>query len=139
MGELFSFGLGVVGEVSPIDDFDKSSKDNRVQARDKDTGLPMWQVEVLDFDPQAREKTFKVKIAADVRPVPPEPISPQVAIRPVMLDGLMIMPYIKEVSNPKFGKVPGAPATLPKQAYSLRCTGLVAPGVTRRADTPKAA
>ena len=43
-----------------------------MQARDKDTGLPVWQVEVLDFDPQAREKTFKVKIAAAVQPVPPE-------------------------------------------------------------------
>ena len=62
-------------EVEPLDDFDKSTKDNRVQARDKDTGLPLWQVEVLDFDPQAREKTFKVKIAAEVQPVPPESIA----------------------------------------------------------------
>jgi hypothetical protein len=28
---------------------------NHVQARDKDAGLPVWQIEVLDFDPQARE------------------------------------------------------------------------------------
>ena len=46
-----------------------------MQARDKDTGLPLWQVEVLDFDPQAREKTFKVKIAAAVQPVPPEAVA----------------------------------------------------------------
>ena len=39
-GELFPYGLGVVGEVTALDDFDKSSKENRVQARDKDTGLP---------------------------------------------------------------------------------------------------
>ena len=53
-------GLGVISEVSSLDDFDKSTKDNRVRARDKDTGLPLWQVEVLDFDPQAREKTYRV-------------------------------------------------------------------------------
>jgi hypothetical protein len=60
-GELFPHGLGVISEVSSLDDFDKSTKDNRVQARDKESGLPLWQVEVLDFDPQAREKTFRVR------------------------------------------------------------------------------
>ena len=34
-------------------DFDKSSVDNRVQATDRDTGSPMWQVEALDGDPAA--------------------------------------------------------------------------------------
>src|SRR5215210_9440964 len=131
-GEAFPHGLGVISEVDSLDDFDKSSKENRVQARDKDTGLPLWQVEVLDFDPQAREKTFRVKIASAVQPVPPEAIA-GAPVRPVVLEGLQVMPYIKEVPNPKFGKVQGAPATLPKLAYSLRCTGLSAPG--RRAET----
>jgi hypothetical protein len=54
--ELFPQGLGIISEVDSLDDFDKSTKDSRVQARDKDTGLPMWSVEVLDFDPKAREK-----------------------------------------------------------------------------------
>ena len=56
-GELFPHGLGVVSDVTALDDFDKSTRENRVQARDKDTGLPMWQVEVLDFDPQARDRS----------------------------------------------------------------------------------
>ena len=73
-GELSPHGLGVVSEVEPLADFDKSSKDNRVQARDKDTGLPLWSVEVLDFDPRVRDKTFKVKIAAAVQPVPRTPL-----------------------------------------------------------------
>ena len=135
--ELFPHGLAVVGEVTALDDFDKSTRENRVQARDKDTGLPMWQVEVLDFDQQAREKTFKVKIAAAVQPVPPEAMA-QVPVRPVLLDGLMVMPYLKEVPNPRFGKVPGAPATVSRIAYSLRCSGLAAPG-RRLTDTSKAA
>jgi hypothetical protein len=70
-GDVFPHGLGVITEVAPLADFNASTKDNRVQARDKDTGLPMWQVEVLDFDEHAREKTYRVKIAAAVQPVPP--------------------------------------------------------------------
>ena len=79
----------------------------------------MWSVEVLGFDPQAREKTHRVKIAAAVQPVPPEAI-PGAPVRPVVLEGLTITPYIKDGSKPRIG-------------YSLRCTGLAAPG--RRADT----
>ena len=121
-GELSPHGLGVVSEVEPLADFDKSSKDNRVQARDKDTGLPLWSVEVLDFDPQARDKTFKVKIAAAVQPVPPEAVA-GAPVRPVVLEGLTVTPYVKEGSRPRI-------------AYSLRCTGLAAPG--RRAESKAA-
>jgi hypothetical protein len=121
--EVFPHGLGVVGEVTSLDDFNTSTKENRVQARDKETGLLMWSVEVLDFDPQAREKTFRVKIAATQQPVPPEAIS-GAPVRPVVLEGLTITPYIKDGPRPRIG-------------YSLRCTGLVAPG--RRSDTGKAA
>lgn len=123
-GDLFLHGLGVLGEVEPQPDFERSSKDNRVQARDKVSGLPMWQVDVVDFDPQAREKTFRVKIAAAVQPVPPEALA-QVPIRPVVLEGLTVTPYIKEGQRPRI-------------AYSLRCTGLAAPG-RRSVDTGKAA
>ena len=121
-GELFPHGLGVISEVASLDDFDKSSKETRVQARDKDSGLPLWQVEVLDFDPQAREKTFRVKIASAVQPAPPEAIS-GAPVRPVLLEGLTVTPYIKDGPRPKIG-------------YSLRCTALVAPG--RRAETKAA-
>ena len=98
-GEVFSHGLGIVGEVDALDDFNASSKDNRVQARDKETGLPLWTVEVLEFDPKAREKTFRVKIAAEVQPVAPEAI-PGAPVRPVVLDGLTITPYIKDGPRP---------------------------------------
>ena len=120
--EAFPHGLGIVGDVTSLDDFDASSRDNRVQARDKDTGLPMWSVEVLDFDTKAREKTFRVKIAAEVQPVPPDAL-PGAPVRPVVLEGLTVTPYIKDGPRPRI-------------AYSLRCTGLVAPG--RRAETKAA-
>jgi hypothetical protein len=60
-GELFPHGLGVVGEVTALDGFHTSSRENRVQARDKESELPLWSVEVLDFDPQARKKMLKVR------------------------------------------------------------------------------
>ena len=123
-GELFPHGLGVISEVDSLDDFEKSSKENRVQARDKESGLPVWVVDVMDFDPDARERTLRVKVAAAVQPVPPEAI-PGAPVRPVLLEGLMVTPYIKEGPRPKI-------------AYSLRATGLAAPrrGV---ADAGKAA
>ena len=122
--EVFPHGLGVVGEVQPLADFNASTKENRVQARDKDTGLPMWTVDVMDFDPDARERTFKIKIASAVQPVPPEAIS-GAPVRPVVLEGLSITPYIKDGTRPKIG-------------YSLRCTGLAAPGGRRSVDPGKA-
>ena len=121
--EVFPHGLGVVGEVTSLDDFNASTKEDRVQARDKETGPLMWSAEGLDFHPQAREKTVRVKIAAAQQPVPPEAIS-GAPVRPVVLEGLTITPYIKDGPRPRIG-------------YSLRCTGLVSPG--RRADTNKAA
>ena len=123
-GAVFPFGVGMVGEVTQQDDFEKSTRENRVQARDKETGLPMWSVEVLDFDQQAREKTYRVKIAAAVQPVPPEAVA-GVPVRPVVLENLTVTPYIADGPRPKI-------------AYSLRCTGLAAPG-RRSADPGKAA
>jgi hypothetical protein len=120
--EMFPHGLGVVGSVAPLADFDASTKDNRVQARDKDTGMPVWTVDVLDFDPDAREKTFRVKVASEVQPVPPEAVR-GVPVRPVVLEGLSVTPYIKDGPRPKIG-------------YSLRCTGLAAP---RQVESGKAA
>jgi hypothetical protein len=124
--EQFPQGLAVVSEVSALDDFDKSSKDHRVQARDKDTGLPIWVVEVLDFDPQTREKTFKVKIVAAVQPVPPAAVE-GAPVRPVILENLTVTPWLKGEDGPR-----------PKIAYSLRCTGLAAPGRAARPSSSAA-
>ncbi|SDD65518.1 hypothetical protein [Auraticoccus monumenti] len=113
--EVFPFGLGVVGAVSAQADFDASTRENRVQQRDKDTGEPVWVVDVMDFDPEARERTFKVKITAPVQPVPPDAIE-GLPVRPVVLEGLMVTPYLKEVGNGRS-----------RIAYSLRATGMSAP------------
>src|SRR5215210_6258857 len=110
--ELFQHGLGVVGTVGAVVDFDASTKERRVQARDKDSGLPMWAVDVMDFDPDARERTFKVKFAASVQPVPPEQLD-GLPVRPVVLEGLTVTPYLKELGGGRM-----------KIAYSLRATGM---------------
>lgn len=113
--KLFRAGVAAVGDVTPVVDFERSTKENRVQARDKVTGELLWQVDVMDFDPEARERTHKVKIVAPVQPVPPDAM-PGAPIRPVYLEGLTVTPYIKETGN---GRA--------KIAYSLRATGMSAP------------
>ena len=110
--DVFPHGVGVVSAVAPLVDFDASTKENRVQAREKDSGLPVWVVDVMDFDPEARERTFKVKIAAPVQPVPPAQLE-GVPVRPVRLEGLTVTPYIKEVGNGRS-----------RVAYSIRASGL---------------
>ncbi len=52
----FVFPAGAFGEsVEPVYDFDASKgRTEKVQPRDKTTGLPLWVVHVYDPDPQAR-------------------------------------------------------------------------------------
>ena len=45
-------------------DFDRSQDDRFVQQTDKATGAPVWVVEVIDADAQARARTVKVKVAS---------------------------------------------------------------------------
>src|SRR5829696_4529276 len=113
-GDAFPFGLAVVGPVEPMRDFDASTAERPVQARDKDTGQPIWQVDCLDFDPEARERQFRVKVVSTVQPVPPNVVE-GTPVRPVVLENLTVTAYVKEGTRPKVG-------------YSLRCTGLAAPG-----------
>ena len=113
--EVFPHGCGVVGEVAAMVDFDASTKEHRVQAKDKDTGVPVWTVDVMDFDPEARERTFKVKIAAPVQPVPPEQAN-GIPVRPVYLENLTVTPYLKDLGNGR-----------QKIAYSLRASGMASP------------
>ncbi|HOQ52426.1 MAG TPA: hypothetical protein PLF56_02305 [Micropruina sp.] len=120
--EAFPHGVGIVGAVSAQRDFDKSSGDNSVQQLDAATGKRIWVVDVMDFDPEARERTFKVKIIADVQPVPPAEVA-GLPVRPVRLEGLSVTPYLKE----GMGR--------PRIAYSLRATGLAE---VRRGDNKAA-
>lgn len=100
-GDVFPRGSYLAGDVEPVIDFDKSTADNRVQAVDRNkagegTGLPMWQVVVLDADDEAgkKDRAVSVKIAAAHQPVPPENKTP-FPFTPVEFVGLTALPYIE--------------------------------------------
>lgn len=73
--EVFPHGAYLISEVGPVFDFERSTKENKVQQVDKDTGLLLWSVDVLEADPDAgrKSRTVSVKIAAKHQPVPPAP------------------------------------------------------------------
>ncbi len=120
-GMVFPDGAYAAGGIEMVRDFDRSSGDRIVQQADKHTGLPLWVVEVIDADPEARQRTVKVKIAAQVQPVLPPPAagSPFTAIE---FDGMTVMPY-PDGSRCQGGKNKCAA----RQAYSLKATGVRAP------------
>ncbi len=120
--EVFPFGAYLIGEVGPVFDFEKSTKDTKVQQVDKDTGLLLWSVDVLDADPDANRKsrTVSVKIAANHQPVPP-PAQDGSPFRLVVFEGLSALPYIEESGN--FSRI----------AWSFKADGLTAPTRAPRA------
>lgn len=93
--EVFPFGAYLVSEVTPVYDFEKSTRETKVQDIDKENGLPVWSVDVLDADPEApkKSKTVTVKIAAKVQPVPPsnDGSSPFTG---VVFEGLTATPWV---------------------------------------------
>ena len=115
-GLAFPYGAYAVGEVQPVRDYDKSTRERVVQAADPDTGLPLWSVEVVDGDPEAKKsnRTMSVKITARVQPVLPEGLS-GLPFTPVEFDKLTATAYIEE--NGDFSKI----------AWSLRASEVRAP------------
>lgn len=120
--DVFPNGAYLKGGVEPVMDFEKSSAENKVQAvdlnkRGEGTGLPMWQVVVLDADEDARKKdtALTMKFAARVQPVPPENKS-GFPWTPVEFVGLVGSPYV-DPNGPK-----------PRLAWSFRAEGMTAPG-----------
>ena len=133
-GMVFPDGAYAAGGIEMVRDFDRSSGDRIVQQVDKHTGLPLWVVEVIDADPDARQRTVKVKIAAQVQPVLPAaaPGSPFTAVE---FDGLTVMPY-PDSSRCQGG---GKSKCAARQAYSLKAGGVRAPsrGIGRPAPEHK--
>ena len=120
-GMVFPDGAYAAGGIEMVRDFDRSSGDRVVQQVDKHTGLPLWVVEVIDADATARQRTVKVKIAAQVQPVLPSP-APGQPFTPVEFDGMTATPYV-DTGRCQGGKDKCAA----RQAYSLKATGVRAP------------
>lgn len=110
----FGCGAYAVSGVEPVADFQAPQRadGSRPQQLDKETGLPLWQVAVLDADPETgnRDKTVVVKIAARHQPVLPENKT-GFPFTPVRFTGLTATAWIDENGN------------RPKLAWSYRATG----------------
>jgi hypothetical protein len=133
-GAVFPDGAYAAGSFEMVRDFDRSTADRLVQQTDKDSGLPLWVVEVIDAQESARQRTVKVKVAAQVQPVlpPPAPGSPFTAIE---FEGMTATPYVdaSRCHAKDTGKC-GA-----RVAYSFKATGVRAPsrGISRPAPEHK--
>jgi hypothetical protein len=119
-GMVFPDGVFAAGGFEPVRDFDASSSGRFVQSKDKASGLPLWSVEVIDADPSVRARTVKVKVAAQVQPVLPAPVS-GVPFVPVEFTGLTVTPYVTQAG---------------KLGYSLKASGVRSPSGGRPAGRP---
>ncbi len=111
-GVVFPSGAYAAGAFEPVRDFDASTGEKFVQSSDKASGLPLWAIEVIDPDPQARTRAVKVKVAAQVQPVVPAP-PPGSPFTPVEFTGMTVTPYVSQAG---------------RLAYSLKATGIRPPG-----------
>ena len=83
-----------------------------MQQNDKVTGAPLWAVEVIDADPQARARTVKIKVISAQQPMLP-PAAGGAPFVPVEFTGLTVTPYVNQAG---------------RLAYSLKATGVRPPG-----------
>jgi len=119
---LFPAGAYAVGGVEQVIDFDASTPEQRVQAQDRDSGLPLWAISVFDADPEARNKVVKVKIAS--RNPPTLPQAPAGSPFPaVAFEGLTATGYV-DTSGSR-----------PRLAWSFRATAVR--GATVKAQIPQ--
>jgi hypothetical protein len=121
-GTVFPDGVYAAGGFEMVKDFDRSKGDLVIQQADKITGLPLWVIEVIDADPEARQRTVKVKVAAQYQPVLPD-APPGSPFTPVEFEGLQATPYVDASRCPGDGKG----KCKARLAYSLKATGVRAP------------
>ncbi|QFY05345.1 plasmid replication, integration and excision activator [Nonomuraea phyllanthi] len=97
---VFPHGCYLVGEVEQVKDFDASTNGRFVQARDKTTGDPVWQVAVMDADPALKpaQKTVAVKILSPVKPTCPAAV-PGMPFTPVEFDHITVTPYVNQAGR----------------------------------------
>ncbi|GAB3211151.1 hypothetical protein GCM10027294_32370 [Marinactinospora endophytica] len=114
-GTVFPHGAFALG-VEAVTNFETKRPEV-----DRETGVPLWAVEVIDADPNARgkAKSVKVKVAAEVCPTLPDEVA-GLPFRPVEFEGMSVLPYVDDNGR------------RPRVAYSLRARGLKAPGAGGR-------
>ena len=114
---VFPAGAFAAGQFEAVRDFEASKAGRFVQSKDKVSGLPLWQVDVIDADPQARDKTVRLKIPAPDQPVLPA-TSGGLPFVPVEFTGLTVTPYVTQAG---------------RMAYAFRAASVRAVRATHRA------
>jgi hypothetical protein len=123
---VFPYGAYAVGEVSAVKDYDRSTREVPVQAIDPDTGLPVWTIDVVDADPEAKKsnRTVSVKVAAKVQPVLTERAE-GMPFRPIEFDKMTATAYVEETGD--FSRI----------AWSLRAGGIREPSRGAKVSVPR--
>ena len=107
-GYVFPRGAFAAGPFEPVRDFEASKGGQFVQSKDRVSGLPLWQADIIDADPAARDKTARVKVAAAEQPVLPPP-HPGMPFIPLEFAGMTVTPYVNQAG---------------RLAYALRATAV---------------
>ena len=107
----FPHGAFATG-VAPVMEFQDGRQTGR-QETDAVSNLPVWNVAIIDGDPELspKQKSLAVKVAAPVQPVLPDASIPGVPFIPVGFEGLTVTPYVDSASR--------------RLAYSYRATGVI--------------
>lgn len=123
----FPFGAFMVGEITPVRDYDRSTADKVVQATDPETGVPLWGVDIVDADPEVNKsnRTMTVKVQAKVQPVLER--AEGMPFTPVEFTELTATPYVDDNGN--FARL----------AWSLRAKGVSNAAVKQTRANEKAA
>lgn len=127
-GAVFPSGAYAAGGFEMVKDFERSKGDLVIQQLDKATDLPLWVIEVIDADPEARQRTVKVKVAAPYQPMLPDAPAGSPFV-PVEFESLTATPWVD--SSRCHAKDTGKCGA--RMAYSLKASGVRAPsrGIAR--------
>ena len=118
MSDVFPHGCHLMPDsISEAQDYDEQTRTRR-PAVDKVTGTRVFQVRVVDMDPEleGRSREVVVKVLADREPVPPT----RTPFELVEFENLTVTPYVDS------GRCQGRGKCTARMAFSLRATGLKA-------------
>ncbi len=118
MHEVFPHGCHLMPDsITEAQDYDEQTRTRR-PAIDKVTGTGVFQVRVVDMDPEleGRSREVVVKILADREPVPPT----RTPFELVEFENLTVTPYVDS------GRCQGRGKCTARMAFSLRAKGMKA-------------
>ena len=117
---VFPAGCVLVPDsITEAQDYDEATR-ARTPMRDKLTGQRVYQVRVMDMDPElaGRSREVAVKVTADVQPVPDN----GAPFAPIEFVNLTVTPYVAQNG---------------RLAYSLRASGIRSPQTVAQARQSK--